>query len=119
MNEQRPQLNSISYGVIILTVTTALIHLYLSFLFPGGPDPAFLLNGIGYLVLLAAIYAPLRLLKPYRALFFWLLLTYTALTFGLWVFLGTKSVWYAYVDKVVELCLILLIWLELRRLPDE
>lgn len=117
MSEQRPQLNSIAYGVIILTMVTAFIHLYISFLFPDGPNLVFLLNGIGYLVLLAAIYAPVPALARYRTLFFWVLITYTALTVALWIFKGVY-VWYAYIDKAVEILLILLIWLELRRLPD-
>lgn len=117
MSEQRPQLNSIAYGVIILTATTALIHLYLSFQFPDGPDPAFLLNGIGYLALLGAIYAPIPALMRYRILFCWLLIAYTALTIALWFIFGVEA-WYAYLDKAVEVALILLLWLELRRLPD-
>jgi hypothetical protein len=53
MHAKQPYLNSIAYGVIVLTLITAISHLYLSFQFPNGPDPAFLLNGIGYLGLLA------------------------------------------------------------------
>ncbi|MEJ7631651.1 MAG: hypothetical protein WKF28_04040 [Rubrobacteraceae bacterium] len=37
-------------GIILLTGATALIHLQLNF-----PDPVFMLNGLGYLGLLAAL----------------------------------------------------------------
>lgn len=108
------QPNSIAYGVMALTVITALIHLMLSWQLADGSGLIFLLNGLGYLVLLAAIYAPISGLARYRALLCWILLTYTALTFVLWVFIGARSTT-AYVDKVVELALLFLIWLEARR----
>lgn len=114
MSKQRPPLNSIAYGVILLTTITALIHLYLSFQFPNGPDPAFLLNAIGYFALLIAIYAPFSLLARYRSLCCWLLIAYTALTIVLWLFFGANS-WIAYIDKSVEVLLILLVWAETRR----
>ena len=114
MSKQRPHLNSIAYSVIILTTITALIHLYLSFQFPNGPDPAFLLNAIGYFTLLSAIYAPLPGLARYRSLCCWLLIAYAALTIVLWLFFGANS-WIAYVDKAVEVALILLVWAETRR----
>ncbi len=117
MSEQRTQLNSIAYGVIILTAITAFIHLYLSFQFPDGPDLAFLLNGIGYLALMGAIYAPIPLLARYRSLLCWLLIAYTALTIVLWFFFGA-NVWYAYLDKAVEIALILFVWLETRRFSE-
>lgn len=42
-------------GIIILVLGTASIHLTLNF-----PDPVFILNGLGYLALLAALYLPFR-----------------------------------------------------------
>ena len=117
MSQQRPQLNSITYGVIILTAITAFIHLYLSFQFPNGPDLTFLLNGIGYLALIGAIYAPIPFLARYRSLFCWLLIAYTALTILLWFFFGANA-WYAYLDKAVEIALILFAWLETRRFSE-
>lgn len=114
MRKQKPQVYSIAYGVIILTMITALIHLYLSFQFPNGPDPAFLLNAIGYMVLLGAIYMPFAGLARYRILSCWLLIVYTALTIVLWFFFGANS-WIAYLDKSVEVLLILLLWAETRR----
>lgn len=114
MSKQRPQLNAIAYGVIILTTITALIHLYLSFQFPNGPDSVFLLNAIGYVGLLGAIYLPVPTLARYRSLFSWCLIAYAALTIVLWFFFGVNSR-LAYIDKSVEVLLILLVWVETRR----
>jgi hypothetical protein len=114
MREKQPYLNSIAYGVIILTLTTALVHLALSFQFPEGPDPVFLLNAIGYLALLVAIYAPPPSLAPFRSTLCWVLIGYTLLTIALWLFFGANSL-VAYFVKVVEVGLILLLWTETRR----
>lgn len=117
MSKQQTQLNSIAYTVILLTVVTAFIHLYLSFQFPEGPDPAFLLNGIGYLLLVTAIYAPLPVLARYRSWLCWILIAYTALTITLWIFFGATTP-IAYIDKAVEIGLIPLAWLEARRFAE-
>ena len=114
MHAKQPYLNSIAYGVIVLTLITAISHLYLSFQFPNGPDPAFLFNGIGYLGLLAAIYLPVPGLMRYRGLLCWLLIAYTALTIALWFFIGGASA-LASLVKIVEVGLILLLWTETRR----
>jgi hypothetical protein len=42
-------------GVVVLALTTAIIHLYLGLSFG---DPVFVLNGLGYLALFAALYLP-------------------------------------------------------------
>jgi len=49
-------------GIIILGLITAFAHLAAAFdkqLFPEGPDPLFLLNGLGYLGLLGAYFLPI------------------------------------------------------------
>jgi len=121
MKERRsqlsPHLNSIAYGVIGLTSITAIIHLYNSFQFSDGSDLIFLLNGIGYLALLGAIYLPIAFLARYRSLFCWSLLAYTALTVVLWGFFGASG-FTAYLDKIVEVVLIVLVWLEARRFSE-
>jgi hypothetical protein len=48
-------------GVVLLTLIAAAVHLSLLF-----PDPAFILNGLGYLTLLAALYLPIPQLAPYE-----------------------------------------------------
>ncbi len=114
-SQLRPHLNTIAYGVMGLTIITALIHFYISFQFADGSGFIFLLNGIGYLGLLGAIYLPIAFLARYRSLWCWCLLAYTALTVALWFFIGASDSSIAYVDKVVELVLIFLVWLEARR----
>ena len=49
-------------GIIIFTLITAFMHLAAAFdkqLFPDGPDPLFILNGLGYLGLLGAYFLPI------------------------------------------------------------
>lgn len=50
------------YAIIVLTLFTAFLHIAAALdkqLFPGGPDPLFLLNGLGYLGLLGAYFLPI------------------------------------------------------------
>lgn len=50
------------YAIIILTLITAFLHFAAALdkeLFPEGPDPIFILNGLGYLGLLGAYFLPI------------------------------------------------------------
>jgi hypothetical protein len=94
-------------GIALLTLATALIHLQLNF-----PDPMFILNGLGYLALLAALFLPS--LARYRELVRWALIGYTALTILLWLLLGARTP-IGYMDKVIEIVLIALLLIEARR----
>jgi hypothetical protein len=96
-------------GIVLLTLATALIHLQLAF-----PDPAFILNGLGYLTLLAALYMPVQRLARYRNVVRWVLIGFTALTILLWILLGARTP-IGYADKAIEVVLILLLLLEARR----
>jgi membrane-bound ClpP family serine protease len=96
-------------GIVLLTLATALIHLQLAF-----PDPAFILNGLGYLTLLAALYMPVQRLARYRNVVRWVLIGFTALTILLWILLGARTP-IGYADKAIEDVLILLLLLEARR----
>ena len=111
MRGSRSHMSTMSYVIALLTVITAGIHLYLSFKFPQPPDPMFLLNGVGYLVLLVALYFPHRRLLAARKWLRWLLIAYTALTVVLWIFFGARTP-VGYFDKVVEILLLGLLWLE-------
>ncbi len=95
--------------IVGLTLATALIHFTLLF-----PDPIFILNGLGYLALLAALYLPLPQLKAQRSLIRPLLLAYTAGTVILWLVMGVRSP-LAFVNKAIEIALIVLLWLESRQ----
>ena len=96
-------------GIIALTVGTALIHLSLNF-----PDPGFILAGVGYLTLLAALYLPIPQIARYRNVVRWVLIGYAALVIFLWILIGARTS-IGYVDKVIEVALILLLLLEARR----
>ena len=96
-------------GIALLTLATALIHLQLAF-----PDPAFILNGLGYLALLAALYLPHPRVAGYRTLVRWVLVGYAALSILLWVLLGARTP-IGYIDKAIEIALIALLLLEARR----
>lgn len=96
-------------GIVLLTLATALIHLQLAF-----PDPAFILNGLGYLTLLAALYLPVPRLARYRNVVRWVLVGFTALTILLWILLGARTP-IGYIDKTIEVALIVLLLLEARR----
>lgn len=99
-------------GVILLTVATAVIHLVLGIVAMRG-DLLFILNGIGYLVLLAALYAPVTALEPYRKWARWALMAFTAVTVLAWLVItrGSSSL-IGYVDKLIELALIALLYRE-------
>lgn len=106
------KIGRLQLGIIILTILTALIHIYYS---PQVPSPAgLILNGAGYVVLLAALYLPIAMLSRFRNTIRWVLVGYTALTVVLWVLVGPRVV-IAYADKVIELLLILLLLMEGRK----
>ena len=109
MKQEQVQLSFMQWGIILLTVATAVIHFSLLF-----PDVLFILNGLGYLGLLAALYLPIPQLSNYRRLARWVLLGYTALTVILWVIMGSRIL-IGYVDKAIEIVLIALLWLESRQ----
>ena len=96
-------------GIIVLTLGTALIHLSLNF-----PDPGFILASLGYLTLLAALYLPVPWVARYRNIAQWVLIGYAALVIFLWILIGERNLT-GYVDKAIEVALILLLLLEVRR----
>jgi hypothetical protein len=97
-------------GVIVLTVGTALIHLYLGL----QGFPLFILNGLGYLGLLAALILPIPRISEYRDLTRWVLVGYAALTIFLWILVGARNS-IGYTDKIIELALISLLLIEGRK----
>ncbi len=105
----KTQMGALQWGIILLTIATAVIHFSLLF-----PDVLFILNGLGYLALLAALYLPIPQLANYRHWVRWALLGYTALTVILWVIMGSRTP-LAYIDKAIEVILIILLWLESRQ----
>jgi hypothetical protein len=96
-------------GIIVLTLGTALIHLSLNF-----PDLGFMLNGLGYLTLLAALCLPVPQVARHRDIVRWVLIGYAALTIFLWILLGDRTA-IGYTAKAIEVALITLLLLEARR----
>jgi hypothetical protein len=76
------------YGIILFTLATALLHLFLFTRL--GPDPI-TLNGLGYLALLGAYFLPIPFFQQRHRIVWWALLGYTVLTFILWLILGDKN----------------------------
>lgn len=87
---------TIMAGIILLAVAAALIHLYLGF---QQGLPLFVLNGPGYLALVAALYPPLPQLARYRTATRRVLLGYTLLTIVLWIVVGER----AFLDRTDEI----------------
>jgi hypothetical protein len=100
----------IRVGVAVFTLMAALVHLSLLF-----PDPVFILNGIGYLVLLAALYLPVARLVPYRRAVRWTLIGYTTLTILAWVAIGERTL-VGYSTTAGEVALVVLLLVEGRRM---
>jgi hypothetical protein len=96
-------------AIILLTVATAAIHLALGV--PNGL-PMFILNGIGYLVLVAALYLPQ--LRSYQTYIRWALILYIAVTIIGWVAIGARNL-VGYTDKLIEVVLIACLFIEGRK----
>lgn len=101
----------LQWVIVILTVFTAGVHLWIGLAVMSPPDAIFILNGIGYLGLLGLLYLPIGMIAPHRHVVRWVLIAYTAVTFFAWLFIGARST-LAYIDKAAELALIICLWLE-------
>lgn len=114
MTGMKPAEIAVRVAIIILTVATAIIHFRQAFLFLI-PDILFVLNGLGYLGLLAALCLPIPQLSGYENLIRFALIGYTALTIVLWfVITGGYGTSIAYIDKVIEVVLIAMLMVEAR-----
>ena len=122
MNQAKAQTRPVSVAVLVavvaLTLFTAGCHLYLGLNGLRRPlnifTVLFILNGLGYLALLAALMLPIPQLSGYRPLLRWGLLGFAALTVVVWAALVITihfgAIPLAYVTKVVELTLIGVLW---------
>jgi hypothetical protein len=121
--ERTTRIGPLQIAIIALVIATAAVHLYLAFVVmpatTGSVDPLFLLNALGYLVLVAGLYLPLGFLARWRRLMRWLLLGFTLLTVLAWFvltqFLGTERTTLGWVDKCIEIALIVLLILDSRQ----
>ena len=100
---------AIRIGVAVLTLMAAIVHLSLLF-----PDPVFILNGLGYLTLLGALYLPVSRVVPYRRVVRWTLVGYATLTILAWVAIGERTP-LGYSTTAGEAALVVLLLIEGRR----
>lgn len=116
------------FGIILAVLVTAALHLAAAFdtlLFPDGPDPLFILNGLGFLGLLGAYFLPIPFFQQkhkriWQALFGFAILTIFA-WLVIWVgfsvlrdgipFFSHDSI-YGIPAKIAELLLLALLWTE-------
>ena len=101
-------------GIFLLTLATASIHLYLAltaFAYMGlnFGVTLFILNGLGYLVLLAALQLPIPQLARFRSAARWALVAFAALTIVLFFLMAPEYTIVGYVDKAIEVALIALL----------
>ena len=106
---------SLGVGIFVLTLATAVIHLYLAITAIGSMGfnfgvMLFILNGLGYLGLLAVLQLPIRQLARFRSAARWALIAFAALTIVLFFVMAPKPYTIVgYVDKAIEVALIALL----------
>jgi len=105
---------SLGVGIFVLTVATAVIHLYLALSAIGSMGfnfgvMLFILNGLGYLGLLAVLQLPIRQLARFRSAARWALIVFAALTIVLFFIMAPVYMIIGYVDKAIEVALIALL----------
>lgn len=109
---QTKQFGLLQIAIILLTVATAVIHLALGISFG---DTLFILNGIGFLGLLAMLYLPQ--LRAYQNYTRWALIAFAAVTILAWVVITgfdlTSTV--GVFTKLIEIALIVCLFLEGRK----
>jgi hypothetical protein len=101
-------------GIFVLTLATASIHLYLAFtaipyMGLNFGVMLFILNGLGYLGLLAALQLPIPQLSRFRSAARWALIGFAALTIVLFFIMAPEYTILGYVDKAIEAALIALL----------
>jgi hypothetical protein len=108
------KLSNMQWGIVGLTAVTAIIHLVLGVgSLPDMFGIIFILNGLGYLALVAGLYF-LPQMAAQRSMIRWALMGFTAVTFILYfIFNLPNSISpFGLFDKAVELALIVLLWME-------
>jgi hypothetical protein len=101
-------------GIFLLTVATAVIHLYLAlsaiaYMGVNFGVMLFIFNGLGYLGLLAALQLPIQQLARFRSAARWALIAFAALTIVLFFVMAPEYTIIGYVDKAIEVTLIALL----------
>ena len=110
MSAGKTEMGGLQISIIGLTAATAVVHFFRNF-----PDLVFILNCLGYLGLLAALYLPISVLKEKRGLTRYGLMSFASLTILAWIAMGDKNLatgYVGYIDTAIEIVLILLLWVE-------
>ena len=110
MSTEKTEIGGLQISIIGLTAATAVVHLFRNF-----PHLVFILNCLGYLGLLAALYLPILALEEKRGLARYGLMSFASLTILAWIAMGDKNLatgYVGYIDKAIEIVLILLLWIE-------
>jgi hypothetical protein len=111
--------HSTLHAVIIITaLVTAIIHLVVLSYLLGEISPPFVLNGLGFLVLLAAWYFTPGYLANQRTALHIVFILYTIVTIAAWVAIGDKSDALGIFTKLDELVLVIALFMHLRT-PEE
>lgn len=105
MNNPTGSSNTLKIVIAILALLTAGIHFSLLF-----PDVLFILNGLGYVTLLAAYLLPIPFARDNRGLVRWAFIGFTVVTIVAWIAIGEKS-WpagaFGYITKAIEVLLVI------------
>ena len=112
--EARPHLGLVQAGIIVLTLATAIIHLYFVFFDEAMTQKfviMFILNSLGYVGLLAALYLPISFLASLRPIARFLLILQAAASIAAYIYVGVFST-LGWVTKGIEVLLILLLLIE-------
>jgi hypothetical protein len=115
MESTRKKSSGLQIGIIILTLATAGIHLTLALTRPDPKfTPLFLLNAVGYIVLLVAYLLPQ--LARYHNLVRWVFMAFAVVTvIGYFIFNAGHFVNpIGLLTKAIEVVLIVLLWLDRR-----
>ena len=82
------KLNKTQFGIILATLVTAALHFSAAFdkhIYPEGPDPLFVLNGLGFLGLLGTYFLPIPFFQTRHKLVGQALIGFALLTIAAWL----------------------------------
>ena len=109
MQKAQTLIGPVQVGILLLALATGLIHIVLAI-----PENMimFYLNGAGYILLALTLFLPQ--FKQYRHLIRYALMALTLVTILAWIAIGMRTP-IAYVDKIIEVALLALLWMDRSR----
>jgi hypothetical protein len=108
---------STRFLITILTLFTAFVHLVMLGFAPGHTDVLFILNGLGYLGLLAAVI--FRIPAGQQVLIHYAFMAYTLATIVAFFAIAPDKGVLGYITKADEALLIVFLWLNLQRVQGK